>query len=91
VLRVRRQMLTMPTKSLGCWAVRTGVSDDANGEAGGETGETDGKTGAELDESLRERHVDVNCARKWLVRRIRGRRRKKDARLLAIRTETTRP
>jgi hypothetical protein len=69
----------------------TGVSNDANGEPSGETSETDGETGAELDESLGERHVDVNCACKWLVRHIRVRRRKKDVRLLAIRTETTRP
>lgn len=34
----------------------TGVTDDANGEAGRETREADGETGAELDEALVERH-----------------------------------
>jgi hypothetical protein len=36
----------------------TSVSDDANGESSGKTGETDRETGTQLDESLRERHVD---------------------------------
>lgn len=32
-------------------AADTGVTDDADGEAGGETGKTDGQAGAELDEA----------------------------------------